>query len=198
MIDLKDLRNHPDRYRDAARHKRIEVDIDRLLALDEQHRGLLTQRQRIAAEINKIGKQIGEMAGRLKKTSDDDRPALQQNMRQLQARPSQLKEEEHALESRIAQLQPELDQLLSRVPQPPDDGVPIGRDDTDNVEIRKWGQVRQFDFQPKDHVTLGTELGMIDIERGVRLAGTRNYFLVGQGALLHHAVIVGSPYPPNA
>ena len=189
MIDLKDLRNNPNRYRDAARHKRIEVDIDRLLELDEQHRGLLTQRQHLAAEKNQIGKQIGEMAGRLKKASNDDRTALQQSMQQLQARPSELKEEEQALESRITQLQPELDELLSRVPQPPDESVPIGKDDGDNVEIRQWGKVRQFDFQPQDHVTLGTELGMIDIERGVKLAGTRNYFLIGQGALLHQAVL---------
>lgn len=189
MIDLKELRTNPDRYRDAARHKRIEVDIDRLLELDEQHRGLLTQRQHLAAEKNQIGKQIGELAGRLKKASDDDRPALQQSMQQLQARPSQLKEQEHALESRITQLQPELDELLSHVPQPPDESVPIGKDDTDNVEMRQWGQVRQFDFEPKDHVTLGHELGMIDIERGVKLAGTRNYFLTGQGALLHQAVL---------
>jgi len=189
MIDLKDLRNHPDRYRDAARHKRIEVDIDRLLKLDGQHRELLTQRQHITAQKNQIGKQIGEMAGQLKKASNDDRPALQQNMQQLQARPGELKEEDIALKSRIADLKPELDQLLSRVPQPPDEGVPIGRDDTDNVKIRQWGQIPQFDFEPKDHVTLGAELGMIDIERGVRLAGTRNYFLVGQGAMLHQAVL---------
>ena len=189
MIDLKDLRNNPDRYRTAARDKRIEVDIDRLLELDKQHRELLTQRQNLAAEKNQIGKQIGELAGRLKKASDDDRSALQQSMGQLQARPSELKEEEHALESRITQLQPELDELLSHVPQPPDEGVPVGADDTDNVEIRQWGQVRQFDFEPQDHVTLGTALGMIDIERGVKLAGTRNYFLTGQGTLLHQAVL---------
>jgi seryl-tRNA synthetase len=75
------------------------------------------------------------------------------------------------------------------VAQPPDNDVPFGEDDTQNVEIRREGKIREFDFEPKDHVELGLELGIIDIERGVKLAGTRNYFLKGDGALLHWAVL---------
>ncbi len=78
---------------------------------------------------------------------------------------------------------------MLQVAQPADDDVPMGRDDTENIEIRKEGQVRQFDFEPKDHVQLGLDLGIIDIERGVKLAGSRNYFLKGDGAMLHWAVL---------
>jgi len=78
---------------------------------------------------------------------------------------------------------------MQHVAQPADDDVPIGKDDTENVEIRKEGEIRHFDFEPKDHVQLGLALGIIDIERGVKLAGTRNYILKGDGALLHWAVL---------
>jgi seryl-tRNA synthetase len=78
---------------------------------------------------------------------------------------------------------------MLQVPQPADAEVPVGKDDTENVELRKEGEIRQFDFEPKDHVELGLALDIIDIERGVKLAGTRNYFLKGDGALLHWAVL---------
>jgi seryl-tRNA synthetase len=78
---------------------------------------------------------------------------------------------------------------MLQVPQPPSPDVPYGEDDTQNVEIRRWGTIRRFDFEPKDHIQLGQTLDMIDVERGVKLAGTRNYFLKGEGALLHRAVL---------
>ncbi len=189
MIDLKDLRRDPDRYRAAAQHKRIEVDIDLLLQLDEQHRSLLTECQQITSEKNQIGKQIGELAGRLKKAAPGDKASLQQQMTALQQRPAQLKQTEQSLTNQSQDLQHQLEELLLKVPQPTDEEVPIGKDETQNVELRTWGQVRRFDFEPKDHVTLGSELGMLDIERGVKLAGTRSYFLTGAGALLHQAVL---------
>ncbi len=78
---------------------------------------------------------------------------------------------------------------MQQVAQPADEDVPLGKDDTENIEIRKEGQIRQFDFEPKDHVQLGQALDIIDIERGVKLAGTRNYILKGDGALLHWALL---------
>ncbi|MBC8106242.1 MAG: serine--tRNA ligase, partial [Anaerolineae bacterium] len=79
--------------------------------------------------------------------------------------------------------------LLLALPQPADDDVPVGKDDSENVEIKKWGSVRTFEFDAKDHITLGQKLGIIDFERGVKLAGSRSYFLVGDGALLQQAVL---------
>jgi len=100
-----------------------------------------------------------------------------------------LKEKEARITKTIRTLQPEFDKLMVLVPQPADVDVPFGRDETQNVELSKWGNIREFDFEPKDHVRLGVDLGLIDIPRGVKLAGTRNYFLTGDGALLHWAVL---------
>jgi seryl-tRNA synthetase len=189
MIDLKDLRENPDRYRRAAQLKRIDVDINRLLELDARRRQLDAERQKLTAEKNAIGKQIGQLAGQIKKASPEQRAALEEQMTQLQARPTELKSQEQALDAKVAELEPQITELLLRVPQPPDDEVPVGKDDSENVEVRRWGTVRRFDFQPKDHIVLGQQLDLIDVERGVKLAGARSYFLVGDGALLHQAVL---------
>ena len=189
MIDLKDLRENPERYKLAAQRKRINADIDALLALDAQHRELITRQQQITAEKNSISKQIGQLAGRLKKATDAEKSQLQEQMKALQARPAELKQQEQTLEPQIAQLEPKIHDLVLRVPQPADDDVPLGADESENVEFRRVGTIRSFDFQPKDHLTLGAELGMIDIDRGVKLSGSRSYFLTGAGVLLHQAVL---------
>ena len=91
MIDLKDLRENPDRYRTAAKQKRIDVDIDRLLSLESQRRALDAKRQQLTAAKNAIGKQIGQLAGKLKNAPSDQKAALQEEMKKLQARPTELK-----------------------------------------------------------------------------------------------------------
>lgn len=189
MIDLSQLRDNPERFRDAAAAKRINVDIDKILKLDAEHRKLLTEQQQITAEKNMVGRQIGQLAPQLKNAVGDEKLELQQKMKQMQQRPTQLKQREQELGKLIGGIESPLNDLLLHVPQPPDQTVPVGTDDSDNVELRKWGEVRKFDFEPKDHVTLGRDLGMIDIERGVKLSGTRSYFLTGRGALLHQAVL---------
>ncbi len=189
MVDLKDLRENPEKYKKAAQLKRINADIDKLLELDSRCRSLDQQRQTLTAEKNQIGKQIGQLAGQLKKASPEQKAALEEQMKKLQARPAELKVQEQRLEDEVAGLQRQIDEILLTVPQPPDEDVPLGKDDTENVEVRRWGEVKKFDFPLKDHEQLGRELGMIDIERGVKLAGTRSYFLTGWGALLHQAVL---------
>src|SRR3954467_3139685 len=189
MVDLKDLRDNPDRYRDAARLKRIDVDIDRLLALDAERRGLEAQRQQLTADKNAIGKQIGPIKGKLKKATEPEKASLEAEAAKLEARATELKHQEASLEAQVAELSPQIDDLLYRAAQPADPGVPVGKDDSENVEVKKWGSVRQFNFAPKDHITLGKQLGLIDVERGVKLAGSRSYFLMGDGALLHQAVL---------
>jgi seryl-tRNA synthetase len=131
--------------------------------------------QYIATEKNKLGKSIPKLSG------DDRKSAI--------GKLSIHKKNEVKIQDEIKELQPEFDDLMLQVAQPADEDVPIGKDDTENVEIRKEGEIRQFDFEPKDHVQLGLALGIIDIERGVKLAGTRNYFLKGDGALLHWAIL---------
>jgi len=189
MIDIKQIREDPQRFAVAARAKKFGVDIDRLIELDGALRTAKQQLQEISTDKNRIGKSIPRLS------PDEKQAALSQL--------SELKQREAQYDRDVCELQPEFDALMQQVPQPADNDVPLGEDDTENVEIRKEGRVRQFDFEPKDHLQLGLDLGIIDVERGVKLAGTRNYFLKGDGALLHWAVLrfamdhmVGKGYVP--
>jgi len=175
MIDIKQIRENPQKFKDAAKAKGFDVNIDRLLRVDTTLKSQKQQLQVISTEKNEIGKLIPKLDGTEK--------AVKLN------RLSQLKQFEILINANIKKLQPEFDQLMLLVAQPADDDVPFGEDDTQNVEIRREGKIREFDFEPKDHVQLGTALGIIDIERGVKLAGTRNYLLKADGALLHWALL---------
>jgi seryl-tRNA synthetase len=175
MIDIKQIRENPQKFKDAAKAKGFAVDIDHLWDIDAELQEYKKKLQYIATEKNKLGKSIPNLTG-------DDRISAIGKL-------SIHKKNEAKLQEQIKELQPEFDELMLLVAQPTDEDVPLGRDDTENVEIRKEGKVRRFDFEPKDHVQLGLDLGIIDIERGVKLAGTRNYILKGDGALLHWAVL---------
>ena len=175
MIDIKLIRDNPEAFIQAAKNKRIDANIPRLLEVDRRLKEAKAALQEIAEEKNRVGKSVPKLA------ANEKAAAL--------ARLSELKPQEEKLQDEIKTLQPEFDALLLEVPQPADPDVPVGKDDTENVEVRREGQVRQFDFEPRDHVQLGLALDILDIERGVKLAGTRNYFLKGDGALLHWAVL---------
>jgi seryl-tRNA synthetase len=175
MIDIKEIRENPEKFKKAAKDKKFEVDIDKLLEVDASLKNAKQQLQDISTAKNTVGKSIPKISG------DEKEKALEKL--------AKLKSDEGKLDKKIKELQPVFDKLMLLVPQPPDEDVPIGADDTENKPIRKEGQIRQFDFEPKDHVQLGLDLGIIDIERGVKIAGTRNYFLKGDGALLHWAIL---------
>lgn len=175
MIDIKQIRENPEEFKKAAKDKNFSVNIDRLLEVDATLRYSKAMLQNTATDKNRIGKSISTLSG------DEKDSAL--------VTLSELKKDEIELQKEIKKLQPEFDALMQLVAQPADDDVPLGKDDTENVEIRREGEIRHFDFEPKDHVQLGLALGIIDIERGVKLAGTRNYILKGDGALLHWAVL---------
>jgi seryl-tRNA synthetase len=189
MIDIKQIRKDPKKFKAACEAKGFRVDIDNLLQIHTELTDKKQILQNIATDKNRIGKSIPKLSGGEKQS------AL--------AELSELKQKETEYNEDIKKLQPQFDQLMLLVPQPTDDDVPVGKDDTENVEIRREGEIRQFDFELKDHVQLGTALDIIDIERGVKLAGTRNYVLKGDGALLHWAVLrfamdfmVGKGYVP--
>jgi seryl-tRNA synthetase len=176
MIDLKDLREHPDKYRNAAKLKRMTVDVTAVLDVAARSTATQQEFERLRSEQNEASKQIGRLKDPAEKQAAIGKVATLKG---------QVKEAEDRWKKAEAQLRP----LLLQLPQPPDDDVPVGKDDTENVQVKKWGEVRQFEFPPKDHVELGTKLGLIDIERGVKLAGSRSYVLLGTGALLHQAVL---------
>ena len=175
MIDIKLLRADPDAFIKAAKDKNIEVDIPSLLDIDRRLQDAGRQLQEIRTAQNRASKEIARLKGDAKQSAI--------------AEMSKLKSRAKALNDEIAELEPRFQELMSWVSQPPAPDVPIGRDDSDNVELRREGQIPTFDFEPKDHVQLGEALDIIDIPRGVKLAGTRNFVLKGGGARLHYALL---------
>src|SRR3954464_14641911 len=112
--------------------------------MENKRRALDAKRQQITAEKNAIGKQIGQLAGQLKKAPPDQQAKLQEEMKKLQARPTELKQSEQLLDSELAELEPKITDILLRIPQPPDPDVPVGKDASDNVVVRKVGEPRKF------------------------------------------------------
>jgi seryl-tRNA synthetase len=202
MIDLKRLREDPGLFREGCAKKRMDVDIDRLIELDEARRSLRHEQQELRAKQNalakEVGPKIGQLSGKLKKASEDERAALEAEIAELKSAPARLKADLQAFDARIAEIEPEFQALLLAVPLPPDPDVPVGASSDDNVEISRWNPA-WFDtsksflenkgFAPRSHIELVRELGLADFERGVKLAGTRSYLLTGDGARLHQAVL---------
>ena len=174
MLDRTFIREHPDVVREAARKKRVDLPLDRLLALDGDLLHVQQRLQSLNQERNEVSKKTGAAA-------PDERAALIE-------RGKALREEIKGLEAERDVLQAELDALLLRVPNIPDPSVPEGADEADNVEVKRWGEPPHFDFTPLEHTTLMERLGLLDVERGAKVAGSRSYILRGWGALLEMAI----------
>lgn len=175
MIDLADFRARPEAYKEACRKKRISFDIDAFAALDADYRKAKQAVETMRSEQNAVSKALPKLQGA-------EKEGKLAAMKELAAR---LKEGEQALRDMEEKWKAE--QL--KIPSIPSDRVPEGKDDTENVEIRKWGEIPQFSCKPRDHVELGLALDILDIERGVKVAGARSYYLKGDGARLHHALL---------
>jgi len=202
MIDLKALRADPDRFKIGAREKNIDVDIERLLRLDEERRRLLGDLESCRSQQKTLGRETGPKIGALKarigKVEGAERDALEHELRELEAAPVRLKAEIQAFEQQIARLEPEWKTLWLSVPMPADPDVPRGDSPADNVEIRRWNPpgfdpalpfAGQRGFAPRSHLDLMAAQKWVDFERGVKIAGTRHYVLRGDGMRLHLAVL---------
>lgn len=198
MIDLKDLRDNPDKYRNGALAKKMDASaVDQLIAIDAQIRPLQSEREELTAEQNRIGKEIGPLAGKIKKATGDEKAKLEAEMKKLQERPAALKARAAELGDKIAALEPQRDALLLIIPQPPDADVPRGNGPEDNIEKRRWNSTwfdpaKSFEqnkgFKARNHIDLMLDLGMVDFERGVKIAGSRSYVLIDAGMRLHMAI----------
>lgn len=176
MLDLKFIRENMEKVAWAAKVKRISLDLEKIAALDDERKALIQRTEAMRAQKNEASAKIPKLAGTEKET--------------LLAQMKTLAEEEKVAAEELKTVETHLDKLLLLVPAIPSDKVPVGKDDTENVELYKVGTPKVFDgFTPKDHVTLGEELDIIDIPRGVKIAGSRNYFLKGAGLLLQNAVL---------
>ncbi|MBI4122140.1 MAG: hypothetical protein HY461_02320 [Parcubacteria group bacterium] len=174
MLDIKFIRENPERVLAAVKKKHLTLDIDHLLAVDEQRRALMTQTEQLKARQNLASEAIAKASGAEKK-------ALIADMKTVADQAGALKEQ-------ISTIDEEYQSLLLRVPQIPDESVPDGKSDADNKEVKVWGKKPQFDFEPKDHAELMTTLGMVDFERGAKVHGFRGYFLLGDGVRLCFAI----------
>lgn len=175
MLDLKLIRAEPDRVKAGCVTKRIACDVDRILELDQQFRDKAPRLDDMRNEQRSAGKLMA-------KATPDERT-------KLLAAQTALKESIKELEAEVNAIQEELQPLLLTVPNIPSDAVPQGRDDTENVELTKWGTPRTFDFEPLDHVAIGEAHGWLEIETAARIAGSRNYITRGELARLEHAVL---------
>ncbi len=160
MLDIKFIRENIDLVKTATKNKGFDESIvDRLLAVDEKRRKLIQETEEIRAKKNKLGKEDVEEGKKLKVL---------------------LKEREEELET----VSKDFEELIHQVPNPASVNAPVGRNETENVEVKKWGEIRSFDFTPKDHLEIGTNLGIIDFESGAKVAGSQFFYLYGDGALL--------------
>ncbi len=195
MLDMKFIRENVELVKKSAIDKRIKCDVDRLIEVDKKRRDLQQKLDAFRTQVREDGQRVGLLRNPKSDwykraiadgKSEEDIKAL---ATEVQAGLTEIKPKVKKLEDEVSPILEEFEMLMLTIPQPADEGAPVGKDDTENIEIRKVGEIRTFDFEPKDHVQLATDLGILDIERGVKLAGSRNYVLKGLGCLLHQAVL---------
>jgi len=167
MLDIKYIRENPDEVRRAVANRHDSAPIDAILKLDSERR-----------------QKVGELDG-----LRQQRKEVSREREKAQERGRALRAEIQAKEEEVRQLDERLNELLLRVPNIPRPDVPEGKDDSDNVVVRTWGEPKTFAFTPAPHWQLGEDLGIIDFERGVKISGSRFYVLRGAGARLQRALI---------
>lgn len=175
MLDIKFIRENADIIQDAARKKRVELDVKQLLSIDDKRKVLVKSIEDLRTEQNNSNKRMVNM--RL----DEDRQKMIKEM-------SVLKEQMRELEEELKLVMVEWQRLMVAVPNIPDMSVPEGNSDVDNKPVRTHGDIPKFDFTPKAHSDLMLDLDLVDFERGTKLAGFRGYVLKNQAVLLQFAL----------
>jgi len=159
----------------GAQKKHIDFDVEKLISVDDKRRELMQSIEAKRAEQNDVSEKIVRTA------DQGEKSAMIEKMQTLKAA---LQKEEEELKTVMHEWQ----MLMVAVPNIPDMSVPEGNDDKDNMEVKTWGDKPKFDFEPKSHIELMQNLGMLDLERGTKVAGFRGYFLMGDGARLQFAL----------
>ena len=177
MLDIKILRTDPDRIRTALKNRNSDLDISPVIELDAKRREILSKVEQMKATQNEISKKIPAM-----KKAGEDTSAIFAEMKTLS---NEIKE----LDTEVSGIDEDLRNFMLRIPNIPSDKSPIGADDTENKEIRRWGEPRKFDFESKAHWDIGTDLDILDFDRGAKISGTRFTVYKGLGARLERSVI---------
>lgn len=177
MLDIKILRQEPERIKEALKKRNNDLDITPAIELDKKRRAVLQEAEQKKAQQNAISKKIPAM----KKAGEDTAPIF--------AEMKELSNEIKGYDEQVREIDEELRNFMLRIPNIPNDSCPVGKDDSENVEIRRWGEPRKFDFEFKPHWDLGTDLDILDFERGTKIAGTRFTVYKGLGSRLERSVI---------
>ncbi|MDR0484755.1 MAG: serine--tRNA ligase [Alphaproteobacteria bacterium] len=176
MLDMKLIRKNPDVLKNALKMRNMDLSIDEILNLDEKLREKQIESQSLAAERNKLSKEIGIL-----KSQKQDATKLLEEV-------AKSKELEDKLVNEVKELEAQLFDKLSYIPNIPDSSVPYGVDEKDNLEVRKVGNIKEFKFKPREHYDLGADLGMMDFESAAMMAGSRFVVLKSDLAQLERAI----------
>jgi seryl-tRNA synthetase len=177
MLDITIIREDPERVRNSMRVRQMDpAPVDQAIALDGERRALLAQSETLKAERNKVSKEISQ---------SKDPAARDAKIAAMRAVGDQIA----VLDDQLREIETRLKDAVSIIPNIPDPSVPIGEDEHGNVVVRVIGEQKEFDFTPKPHWDLGTDLGIINFDQGVKITGSRFYVLSGAGARLQRAII---------
>ena len=177
MLDIRWIRANEDKLKQFLADRQNDTDISPLLVLDEERRGLVTETEELKAKRNEGSKKVGAA-----KAKGEDASAAMEDMRLLG---DKIKE----IDSRIGEIDGAMADILMSLPNRPHHSVPVGKDENDNVEVRRWGEPKKFSFEPKAHWDIGEDLGIMDFEKGASLAQSRFTVLKGLGARLERALM---------
>ncbi len=177
MLDIKLVRNEPEKVRAAMAKRGAQVPLDQFLKLDEERRRKLYEVEQLKNKRNTVSKEVGRL-----KAQGQDAAELISEMQKVGAQIQELDQEIRVCEERLTE-------ILLEIPNIPHESVPVGKDETGNQLIRSWGEPRQFDFQPRTHDEIGTGLGIMDFERAAKISGARFVVMSGWGAKLERALI---------
>ena len=177
MLDMKFVRDNLDLVREMLKNRNNSLNLDNFSDFERRRREILAETEQLKAQRNSTSKKIGAM-----KKAGEDTTAISAEVRQLGNKISEL-------DAELKNVEISLRDLLLHIPNIPDESVPIGKDETFNPEIRRWGEPRGFDFEPKNHWDIGTNLNIFDFERAGKVTGARFTFYRGLGARLERACI---------
>ena len=176
MLDIKFIRNHPDKVKESCKQKHIKVDVDLLLEVDKKRRQTLQALEDMLAQKNQASKIIS-------RTKDE------KEKRKLILEMRELDENSDRLTKVLKESEGEFNNLMLQIPNLPFDDVPVGKDGKENIVLKKWGEPTKFDFQPKNYLELAENLDLIDVKRAAKISGTRFGILKKEAVLLEFSLI---------
>ncbi len=177
MLDLKFVRENLDVVKQALEVRQSNLSLDEFLELDRKRRQLIQESEELRSRRNRVSQEIG----RLKKAGEDASDIIRE-MKEVGARIKRLEEELSAIDQKVRD-------ILLAIPNIPHESVPVGKDEDDNVTVKRWGDIPEFDFEPLPHWDIGVNAGILDFERAAKLTGSRFTVYFGMGAMLERALI---------